>query len=470
MSSTLPGFSQSGFATAQFGYPVLLNDLNSNDRSFLHKLIRKYGVENYGLWQLLMGKTATYERSENKQFYHYEKRQLHPSISVKTTVASTGAGNAVTFVVGLDSYYESGAKCPARVGETMILDSSGIQCKITAIPATTTNAWSVTVVPLLNTDNIVSANSSSILAGDAFLFRGNTDAGEGSNKTAGIAPVYDKIFNTTTELRDDFDISDFALIEKQEVMLVDGQQYYYNLAQDDMNKRYMNTMFFKVMEGNTVNNLNNGTYGTIGVQQRVAANGSIVQYTSGNPLRTDFQTLTRALNFFGSPGEYHALNEFYAKQAISNMLFDLFKSTFNACTYESVGGSKEAAAAYGFDTFKLDNITFHFYQSSMYNTEMVYKRVPQASTGSSYRGYSIMIPQRINQDPKMRDSAGNSMSYPSFQIVWQKAPDGTRIQTWETGGAAPANRTTTMERNISMISYFGARSIAPVQFALFLGS
>jgi len=117
MASTLPGFSQSGFATSQFAYPVLLNDLNSNDRSFLHKLVRKYGVENYGLWQLLMGKTATYERTENKQFYHYEKRQQHPSLSVATSVASTGAGNAVTFTVGSDSYYESGNKTPARVGE-----------------------------------------------------------------------------------------------------------------------------------------------------------------------------------------------------------------------------------------------------------------------------------------------------------------------------------------------------------------
>jgi len=352
----------------------------------------------------------------------------------------------------------------------MILDSSGIQVKVTAIPSTATNAWTVTVVPNLTTDNIASANSSSILAGDAFLFRGNMDAGEGSNKTAGLAPVYDKIFNYTTEHRDDFDISDFALIEKQEVILADGQQYYYNLAQDDMNKRYMNNMFFKVMEGNTVNNLNNGTYGTIGVQQRVAANGSQVQYTAGNPMRYDFQTLTRALNFFGAPGEYHMLNEFYAKQAIDNMLFDLFKGTFNACTYESVGGSKESAAAYGFDTFKMDNITFHMYCNAMYNTEMVYKRVPQASTGSIYRGYAICIPQRINQDPKMRDGSGNAMSYPSFQIVWQKSPDGTRIQTWETGGAAPANKTTVMERNISMMSYFGVRTIAPVQYALFLGS
>ena len=470
MSTTLPGFAQSGFSSSQFQYPVLLNDLNSNDRSFLKTLIRKYGVENYALWQLLMGKTATYERTENKQFYHYEKRQLHPSVSVKTTVAGAGAGAATTFVVGLDSYYESGAKCPVRIGETMILDSSNIQVKVTAIPATTTNAWQVTVVPLNTADNIVSQGSASLLAGDAFLFRGNMDAGEGSNKTAGLAPVYDKIFNTTTEHRDDFDISDFALIEKQEVMLVDGQPFYYNLAQDDMNKRYMNNMFFKVMEGNTVNNLNNGTFGTIGVQQRVSANGSTVQYTSGNPTRSDFQTLTRALNFFGSPGEYHMLNEFYAKQAISNMLFDLFKGTFNAASYESVGGSKEAAAAYGFDTFKLDGITFHMSQSSMYNTEMVYKRVPQASTGSYYRGFSICIPQRINQDPKMKDGSGNAMSYPSFQIVWQKAPDGTRIQTWETGAAAPSNKTTTMERNISMMSYFGARTIAPNQFAEFIGS
>lgn len=468
MATTSPAFSQAGFATSQFAYPVLVNDLNSNDRSFLKKLIRKYGTENYGLWQLLMGQTATYEMTENKQFYHYEKRELHASISVKTTVAAGAPGASVTFVVGLDSYYESGAKCPARINESGIIDSSGIACYISAIPATTTNAWQVTLTPKNTTDAIASAGGVSLLAGDTFLFRGLMDVGEASSQSNGLAPVYDKIFNTTTEHRDDFTASDFTLIEKQEVMLVNGQQYYFNLAQDDMNRRYMNNMFYKVLEANGASNqAANGTLGTIGVQPRVSANGTTIQYTAGLPSIPDFHALGRALNFFGSPGEYHMLNDFYSKQAISDLLFTTYKNTFNACNYASVGGSKESAAAYGFDSLKMDNISYHTYANPMYNTEMIYKRTPQASTGSNYRNYTLCIPQRINQDPKNTEE-----SYPSFQIVFQTSPmmSSDRIYTWEYGGAAQANKTGTLNKTISMQSYFGVRTIAPVQFAIFQGA
>ena len=464
MANTYPSFSQSGFATSQFGYPVLLNDLNSNDRSFLKKLIRKYGSENYGLWQMLMGQTATYEMTDNKQFYHYEKRQLHPSVSVLANVAGTGAGNTITFTVGSDSYYIDGTSAP-RVGEEVEIVSSGKIAQISAVPSTTANAWTVTLKPLNTTDTVNSAGSTGLTAGDIIAFRGRLDVGEASTLGNGIAPVYDKIFNQTTEHRDDFTSSDFALIEKQEVMTVDGQQYYWPLALDDMNRRFMNNMFWKILEANGANNLGNGTYGTIGVQPRVSQYGSTIQFQQGNPQLSDFQTLGRALNFFGAHGEYHMLNDFYTKQTTSNMLFTLFKNTFNACTYESVGATKEAAAAYGFDTFRDSNITYHMYQNPMYNVEMVYKRIPSASLGDFYRYYSLLIPQRINQDPKMGES------YPSFQIVFQTttAFSNNRIYTWAYGGAAQENKTGTLNKTYSMQSYYGVRVIAANQFALFTG-
>lgn len=462
-STTGPTYTPSGFATSQFSYPTLLNNLNSNDRSFLKSLIRKYGTENYGLWQLLMGQTATYEMTDNKQFYHYEKRELHSSLTVLSTVANTGAGNPITFVVGSDSYWTDGT-CAARVGETAIIESSGIAVQISAIPVTTANAWQVTLKPLNSTDTIASVGGANLIAGELISFRGRMDVGEASTIGAGLAPVYDKIYNTTTEQRDDFTASDFALIEKQEVITVNGQTYYWPLALDDMNKRFMNNMFWKVMEANGANNLANGTFGTIGVQPRVAALGSTVSYQAGNPQVSDFQTLGRQLNFFGSPGEYHMLYDFYSKQSISNTLFTTFKQTFLDVSWESVGGSKEAAVAYGFDTYRDSNITYHMSLNPMYNPEMIMKRIPNASLMSIYRNYAIAIPQRINQDPK------NGESYPSFQVVFQKSPvDGNRIYTWETGGAAMANKTTTLNRTCSMSSYFGVRVIAPVQFSLFKG-
>ena len=469
--TSYPAFTPSGFATSQFSYPVLLNDLNSNDRSFLKDLIRKYGAENYGLWQLLMGKTATYQMTDNKQFYHYEKRELHSSLTVANTVSTGTPGASYTFTVAADSYYVNGA-CAARVNETGVLASNqSVPLYISAVPSTTANAWTVTITPE-NTGDVVSsagaAGAGQILAGDAFLFRGIMDIGEASTTSQGLAPVYDKIFNTTTEHRDDFTMTDFSLIEKQEVVLADGRQYYKYLAQDDMNRRYMNNMFFKVMEANGASNRSaNGTFGTIGVQPRVQAGGSIVQYVAGNPTISDFHTLGRALNFFGAPGEYHMLMDFYSKQSLSDLLFTTYKNTFLAASYESFdGGGKEAAAAYGFDSYKEDNITYHFIINPMYNAEMVYKRTVQASTGDSYRNYSLLIPQRINQDPKMQ-----SVTYPSFQIVWQTDPNmmNQRIYTWDYGGAATQNKTGQLNATVSMSSYFGVRCLAVNQYAIFQG-
>lgn len=461
MANTSPQFTQSSFATGALNYPVLLNDLNSNYRSFTKSLIRKYGNENYALIQMALGNSVDIDFSDNKQFYHYEKRQLHSSVSVAADVARTGPGASITLTVGSDSYYEGGNKSPIRVFETVLIVSSGQFAQITAINQSVAGAHTFTLTPLNTADNLSSAGSTSILATEVIAFRGATNVGEASSKIAGMAPVYDKIFNTTTEHRDDFNVTDVASIEKQEVVLgKNGQQYYTDLALDDLNMRYLNDGFFKCMEGVSVNNIAN-TFGTIGVIPRVKANGSTVQYAAGAPTIADFHTLSRNLNYFGSAGEYHMLQDMLSKQAISDLLFTTYKNTFNAASYESVGGSKEASAAYGFDTLRIDNITYHLFSNPMFNTTQVYKRA--TPIGDAYKYFSLLIPQRVNQDPKM------GTSYPSFQLVFQKTKNGDRIQTWETGGMANANKTDKAERNIHMLSYPGVRVFAANQYAIFQG-
>ncbi len=460
-----PTFATGTSSTSQFSYPILLNDLNSNDRSFLKDLIRKYGAENYGLWNLLMGKTGEYVETDNKQYYHYEKRELMPSISVKTSVAAGAADADLTFVVDntVGNYYVDGT-CPARVGEEVRITSSGILCYISAIPVTTANAWQVTLSCNNTTDIIASTGGAFLLAGELIEFRGRMNVGEASTLGTGLYPVYDKIYNTTTEQRDDFTVTDFALIEKQEVYTINGQQYYTPLALDDMNRRFMNQMFWAVLESNGANSVGNGTYGTIGVQPRVAASGSTIYYQGGNPQISDFQTLSRALNFYGSPGDYHLLFDFYSKQSISNTLFTTFKSTFQNVNWESVGGSKEAAVAYGFDFYRDNNINYFMSLNPLYNPEMILKRPTISTLPSFYQNYGLAIPQRINQDVNQPET-----TYPAFQVVFQML-EGMRLKTWETGAMANQNKTTTMNKTLSMQSIWGVRVIAANQFAQFIGS
>ena len=134
-------------------------DLNIFDRSFEKNLVRKYGAENYAIVQMALGNSVVEARSDNRQFYHYEKRGLHNSVTVGTTITAPAAGAAVTVTLGSGSYYNSGTQSPIRVGEVVRVMTSGYEGQITAINQTTANAHTATITPLQTTTALVSAGS-----------------------------------------------------------------------------------------------------------------------------------------------------------------------------------------------------------------------------------------------------------------------------------------------------------------------
>lgn len=467
MANTLPTFAQSGIATSAVNR-TLLNNLNIFDRSFEKQLVRIYGNENYALVQMALGNSVMEAKSDNRTFYHYEKRGLHSVVGVKAQVTGPSAGATVTVSIGSSSgstyandpyYYNS--TIPLRVGEVVRIMTSGIEGQVVAVSNSSYPA-TADIRPVRAADAFVSAGSANLLATDFLLLRGAVNIGENSSKLNGIAPILDKITNTTTEHRDDFTITDRADIEKNEVDFGNGQHYYYYLAMDDMNKRYMNNAFFKIMEGVAVDNLGSygGSVGTLGVIPRVAAGGSTIQYTaSTGPTIANIHTLTRTLNFYGSPGEYHFLQDIYQRQAVNDLLFGSYNN--GAIRYASVGGSEEASVSYGFNSFSIDGFTFHFYLNNMFSPEAVYNFNPGSAVPEK-RNYGVLIPQKINSDAK------TGKQFPSFQIVFQEV-NGQRVLTTETGMLAPSNKTTDAQKTISMLSYPGVRTFAANQYAIFQG-
>ena len=468
MAITSPTYAVSGVSLSSFNSPELFNGLNSNDRSYFKDLVMKFGPENYSIISMALGNFADIDYTDNHTFYHYEKRQLHASFAVASQVASTGAGNAVTVTVGSNDYYLSGTQSPIRAGETMRLESSGVFVEIVSVSKSTANAHTAVIKPLDITQNIASAGSSNILAGDIFTFRGATNVGEGSTALDGKSPIWDKITNTITEHRDDFTITDIADMEKQEIMLVNGKPYYRYIAIDDINRRYLNEQSWKIMEGVAVTNTglnanigNGNTNGTKGVIPFVQAGGSTVQWTAANGIQIgDFQALARQLSYYGSASEYHLLMDLNSKQAFDNFLFTTYKNTYDAASYESVGKSKEASAAYGFDTFRMNGITWHSYVNPQFTPDMVYKR--PFTLGSSYNNFSLAIPQKQNLSK-------DNKTYPSFQIIWQRQPNGNRVTVAETGLMAPNNKTTTANRTYTQIGYYGVRVFGANGYAIFQG-
>lgn len=462
MPNTFPTTQIDGVALSSANY-ALLNNLNIFDRSFEKSLVRIYGPENYAIVQMALGNSVMEAKTDNRSFYHYEKRGLHQFFTVNAAITNPSAGAAVTVTLGTGSYFNSGTQSPVRVGEVVRIMTSGIEGMVTAVNKTTANAHTATITPLVSTQAFVSASSSNLLAGEYLLMRGAVNVGEQSAKLDGISPLLDKITNTTTEHRDDYTITDRAASERNEVDFGNGQHYYYYLAQDDMNRRYMNNAFFKIMEGVAVNNLSNGTVGTVGVIPRVAANGSTIQYTaSSGPQISDLHTLCRTLNFYGGSGEYHFLQDIYQRQAVNDLLFGKYNN--GAIRYASVGGSEEASVSYGFNSFSIDGYTFHFFLNNMFSPEAVYQINPGVQVPEK-RNYGLLIPQRINNDAK------TGKQFPSFQIVFQEVggQGGQRILTWETGALAPQNKTTDANKTISMLSYIGARTFAAPQYAIFQG-
>ena len=145
---------------------------------------------------------------------------------------------------------------------------------------------------------------------------------------------------------------------------------------------------------------------------------------------------------------------------MDTFLFTNFKQTYDLVNWEHVGGSKEASVAYGFDTWRMNDITWHFFHNPQFTPEMVYKR--PTPLGSAYDNFSLCIPQRQN-------IGRNGEIYPSFQIVYQKPRNGDRIITAETGLLSPMNKTTTAERTFTMLSYYGARVFGANGYAIFTG-
>lgn len=464
MPNTFPTYSQ-GAISSQAANRTLLNDLNIFDRSFEKNLVRKYGAENYAIVQMALGNSVVEAKTDNRQFYHYEKRGLHQAVSVKSAVVAPSAGANVTVTIGAaagtsfaddPNYYSS--QLPLRAGEVVRIMTSGIEGQVVSV---STGSYPLTAVirPLVSTQAFVSAGSANLLASDYLLLRGAVNIGEQSTVLNGMSPILDKIFNTTTEHRDDFTITDRASLEKNEVDFGNGNYYYYYLAQDDMNRRYMNNAFFKIMEGVAVDNLTNGTVGTTGVIPRVSAAGTTIQYTSGSMAISDMHSITRSLNFYGGTGEYHFLQDIYQRQEMNDLLFGKYNN--GAISYGSVGGSEEAAVSYGFSSFMIDGYTFHFFLNNMFSPEAVYHINPGALVPEK-RNYGVLIPQKINSDAK------TGKQFPSFQIIFQEV-NGQRILTTETGMLAPQNKTTTANKTITMLSYPGVRVFAANQYLIFDG-
>ena len=274
-----------------------VSDLSILKPQYYDKFIEKYGSQNYTQLLEALGMKATVP---SREFFHFEtKGKLHSAVQLSGgALASVAAGAAIDVTIA--SSYVDGGKSPLRVGEVVENAATGVQYKITAVASATV----CTIKPLLST---VDANDDLGASSTAFLlFRGITEAGEASSKFNSLTGLTEKKTFYTTEIREDFSITDRAKIEEL-YFEVNGQAYYTYKGLDEAVRRFMNNKEFKLMFGSAADNIT-GTVGATGLIPQIKAGGQNYQWGGDSSFTiADFHAIARLADFNGGASEYHML-------------------------------------------------------------------------------------------------------------------------------------------------------------------
>ena len=434
-----PGNVQLSGVTRSF-----MSDLSILKPQYYPQFIEKYGSQNYAQLLEALGMKATVP---SREYFHFESRgKLHSAVQLDGgALDNVAAGAAVN--VAIAAGYVNGGRSPLRVGEVVENAATGVQYKITAVASAT----ACTVKPLdatidANTD--LGANSTAFL-----LFRGITEAGEASTKFNSLTGLTEKKIFNTTEIREDFTISDRAKIEEL-YFEVNGQSYYTYKGLDEAVRRFMNNKEFKLMFGKPSTDAQIGSTGITGLVPQIEANGQIHQWNASAGFTiADFHSIARLADFNGGASEYHFLMDSYLRSRIDDALFD--KYTAGAIQWASVGGSQDVAVKYGFDSIKVGGVTFHLKKYLPFNAEAVYGVAP---TTEYYKEFGILIPMKEGRD------AQTSEKLPSLRIVYNEVEPGKEVKVWETGALAKVPTSDKMELNVHHMAYCGIQVFAANQY------
>jgi hypothetical protein len=446
----------------------LFNDMNIIIPDLIPELFDRYGAENYGMLMEYMNSYGGAFRSiieqgtsNTKQFFHYEKGRAFSSATVNANVSGATAGASITVTLGVGSYYNNGTEASIRTNEVGYIGSTGVKFQIGTVTRSSANAFTAVLKPTNSAQSLASlGQSSQCTAGEDLLFVGNQAAGEASTSMDSLNTFIYKITGSTTEIRDDYPITDVAKMNNTPINFGGGSFSYYKLGQTELNKRFMFYVENACIEGVNTSNLTNGSGGTLGVTTQVAANGPTVDYTIGGMAIGDLQACARVAEYAGGPAEYHVLQETNQQDDLDTLLFGKYNN--GGIRYATVGGSENAAVTYGFKSFHVKNKNFHYYVYKNFSPQTVYGIQPTIANFRS--NYGLGIAQGVTPD------AQNGTLRPNMQWVYQEVKPGIRFWTYESGGLAEQNKTTTMNLVLTQECYVGVRVIAPQQFYQFIGT
>lgn len=442
---------------------ALFNDMNIIIPDLIPELYDRYGAENYGMLIEFMGEIGGALRSVTetgtsgtRQFFHYEKGRAFPSATTSGDTTGATAGASITVTLSAASLTNSGTENGFQPNTIGYVGSTGVKFQVGTVTATT-----AVLKPVSSTQTLASLGQvSTMKSGEALLLVGNQAAGEASTQMLATNSLIYKITGSTTEIRDDYPITDVAKMNNTPINFGGGNYSYYKLGQTELNKRFMYSVENAAIEGVAATNLSNGSIGTLGVYSQVSSNGPTVDYTIGSMAIGDLQALARQVQYSGGKGETHILQETNQQDDVDTLLFGKYNA--GAINYASVGGTEKAAVSYGFKSFNVKGSNLHFWVYANFSIPTVYGLNP--TLGAARANTGLVIPQGVTPD------ARSGSLLPNMQWVYQEVTPGTRFHTYESGGLAATNKTTTMNLVLTQICYMGVRVKAPQQFAIYQGT
>lgn len=449
----------------------LISDLQLLTPQSYDKYVQKYGNEDFTWWLSTFGGM---EEVKNRDFFWFENRgKLMLAVSNLTQVTTPAAGATVSVTVS-DGYYNSGTQNPIRIGETIRIASSNIEGEVLTVDPTNASAFVVTIRPKKSTVALVSAGSTSLLAGEVLLLSGDTDAGEASDSINPQIHLDVKYTNSITEIRESWAATDLA--EMTEIFYNSGvsgdvpaaqagSSYYTLKGLIKANQRYKNNVEFKLMRGDVQTNTGLGaSKGSQGIIPAIESRGETVNYTAGSLDIAKLHEITRIMDVNGCSKQNMWLQDIYQKQNFSDGIFKEFPA--GAFVWGQGEKSEEASVSYGFQSIYIDGYMLQTKKYSNFNSEVVYGKTPNVDY---FRNYGIICPMG-----ESRDARDASKSYKNISIMYQAPPKGgtigNGIRVWRHGGGSQNPTNGQMIDKVEMIGYRGTRVAGANQFVIIQAS
>jgi hypothetical protein len=192
---------------------ALFNDMNIIIPDLIPELYDRYGAENYGMLIEFMGEIGGVMRSVTetgtsgtRQFFHYEKGRAFPSATTSGDTTGATAGASITITFSASSLTNSGTENGFQPNTVGYVGSTGVKFQVGTVTATT-----AVLKPVSSTASLASLGQvSTMKSGEALLLVGNQAAGEASTQMLATNSLIYKITGSTTEIRDDYPITDVA--------------------------------------------------------------------------------------------------------------------------------------------------------------------------------------------------------------------------------------------------------------------